>query len=303
MLVAITGANGFVGTHTCKSLKRAGHQVRALVRRTSQHAHLAGVVDELHYGDQADPQAIAALVHGIDAVIHNSNDGEALRRSPQANFQSNVMGSLNLLEAARQAGVGQFIFVSSVSVYHTILQDRKLDENHPTTPSSLYGAYKSAAEQHLLAYHQTYGMNTSSWRPAAIYGIAPNLKRSCWYDLIDAARRGERISTSAGGKITHIQDVADAFTLAIGDESVAGQFYNLIDRHMYWQQVAEFAKELTDSPSIIDNQKGPGPKNHFDTTKAVAFFTRHNNPIALRRGLQGVKEYVRDLLETMPSLR
>ena len=67
-----------------------------------------------------------------------------------------------------KAGVGQFLFVSSVAVYHEILPDRKLDENHPTWPSSLYGAYKAAVEPHLKAYHVTYGMNTSSWRPAAI---------------------------------------------------------------------------------------------------------------------------------------
>jgi nucleoside-diphosphate-sugar epimerase len=242
-------------------------------------------------------------VHGVDAIIHNSADWEALRRSPESNFQSNVLGSLRLLEAARQAGVGQFLFVSSVAVYHSILADRKLDENHPTWPSGIYGAYKAAVEPHLIAYQCTYGMNTSSWRPAAIYGIAPDLKRSQWYDLVDAVRKGERVANSGGGKITHVQDVADALALAIGDESVAGQFYNLVDRHMYWQQAAEFAKELTGSASIIENQKGPGPKNNFDTAKAVEFFTRHQNQVALRRGLPGVREYVSQLLETMPAPR
>jgi nucleoside-diphosphate-sugar epimerase len=273
------------------------------VRTTSNTAHLKPHVDDFHTGDQSDPQTQAALVHGVDAIIHNSADSEALRRSPESNYQVNVLGSLRLLEAARQANVGQLLFVSSVAVYHSILPDRKLDENHPTWPSGIYGAYKAAIEPHLIAYQCTYGMNTSSWRPAAIYGIAPDLKRSQWYDLTVAVRRGDRIANSGGGKITHVQDVADALALAIGDESVAGQFYNLVDRHMYWQQSAEFAKELTQSSSIIENERGPGPKNTFDTTKAVEFFTRHQNEIALRRGLNGVREYIAQLLEAMPPSR
>ncbi|HEY8668941.1 MAG TPA: hypothetical protein VIL86_19995 [Tepidisphaeraceae bacterium] len=90
--------------------------------------------------------------------------------------------------------------------------------------------------------------------------------------------------------------MADALTLALGDDSVAGEFYNLIDGYMYWQRPAEFTKELTASPATIKDRKGPGPKNQFDTTKAVNFFNRHNNHTALRRGEQGVREYVAELL-------
>ena len=90
-------------------------------------------------------------------------------------------------------------------------------------------------------------MNTSSWRPAAVYGVDPNLPRSQWFDLIKTAKDGGTIDTPHGGKITHVQDVADALTLAVGDDAVAGQFYNLVDGYMYWQGAAEFAKELTGS--------------------------------------------------------
>jgi nucleoside-diphosphate-sugar epimerase len=223
----------------------------------------------------------------------------SVREIPQRNFERNVLGSLTLLEAARQARVEQFLFVSSVAVYHTILSDRPLDENHPTWPSSTYGAYKAAIEPHLLAYHQTYGMNTSSWRPAAIYGIDPKLDRSQWFKLIQTARQGGHIWTAQGGKITHVQDVADALMHAIGDESVAGQFYNLVDGYMYWQQAAEFAKELSSSNATIDDRKGSGPKNQFDTRKAIAFFERHGNSTALRRGHDGVRQYVRELLDKL----
>jgi len=139
-------------------------------------------------------------------------------------------------------------------------------------------------------------MNTSSWRPAAVYGVDPKLEKSQWYDLVKTAKQGGAIDTAHGGKITHVQDIADALTLAIGDEKCAGQFYNLVDRYIYWQQAAEFAKEISGSNAQITDRKGAGPKNNFDTTKAIEFFNRHGNSTALRRGLDGVRDYVAELL-------
>jgi nucleoside-diphosphate-sugar epimerase len=301
MLVALTGASGFIGSYTAGALRRAGHDVRVLVRPTSRRDHIADFVSEWREGDASDPQAIAGLVAGAEAVIHSAADWSALQRSPLTSYEKNVLGSLRLLEAARQAGVGQFVFVSSVAVYHEILPSAggRIDETHPTWPSSVYGAYKAAVEPHLKAYHVTYGMNTSAWRPAAVYGVDPDLRRSQWYDLVRTAKAGGTIDTPAGGKITHVQDVADALTLAIGDASVSGQFYNLVDGYMYWQQAAELAKELTGSGATIVDRKGSGPKNQFDTRKAVEFFERHGDHLALRRGIEGVQQYVGELLAKM----
>jgi len=296
MLVALTGASGFVGSETARALSNSGHTVRALVRTTSRRNHIEPYVQEWYEGEMHDPQTQAGLVAGVDAVIHSALDWNVREIGDGPNLQRNVLGSLHLLEAARVAGVSQFIFVSSVAVYHEILQDRKLDENHPTWPSSIYGAYKAAVEPHLKAYHVSYGMNTSSWRPAAIYGIDPNLPRSQWYTLIKTAKEGGAIDTPHGGKITHVQDVADALNLALGDDSVAGQFYNLVDGYMYWQGAAELAKEITNSEATITDRAASGPKNTFDTTKAEDFFNRHGNSIALRRGVEGVRAYVKELL-------
>jgi nucleoside-diphosphate-sugar epimerase len=135
-----------------------------------------------------------------------------------------------------------------------------------------------------------------------VYGVDPVLKNSQWYDLVERAARGGTVDTPQGGKITHVQDVADALTLAVGDASVSGQFYNLVDGYMYWQVAAEFAKEICGSnPTIID-RKGSGPKNQFDTRKAIEFFDRHGNGVALRRGHEGVRLYVGELIAAMGKI-
>src|ERR1700712_1025292 len=100
MLVALTGASGFVGSQTAQSLHHAGHTVRALVRPTSRRDHIEPYVNEWYVGEQHDPQTQAGLVAGVDAVIHAALDWNAVETSDALNFQRNVLGSLNLLEAA-----------------------------------------------------------------------------------------------------------------------------------------------------------------------------------------------------------
>src|SRR5687768_17614677 len=103
MLIALTGASGFIGSYTAAALHKAGHEVRALVRPTSRRDHIAPYVTQWTIGDAADPQAIAAVVAGADAVIHDAADWDALQRSPVTSFEKNVLGTLRLLDAARMA--------------------------------------------------------------------------------------------------------------------------------------------------------------------------------------------------------
>src|SRR5687768_9604394 len=229
MLIALTGVSGFLGRYTAAALRRKGHRVRALVRSAARRGQDETIADEWQVGDQYDPPAQSKFVASADVVIQAAIDWAALNQGPIANFERNVLGSLRLLEAAQRAGVRQFLFVSSLDVYHERLSDRSLDETHPTWPASIYGAYKAAVELHLKAYHATHGMNTSAWRPATMYGINSQLQKSLWCDLVKAVREGGEGSTDEDGILVHVEDVAEALTLAVGDESVAGQFYTLVD--------------------------------------------------------------------------
>ncbi len=300
MQVALTGASGFIGFYTAKALHERGHAVRALVRESSRRDHIEPYVAKFVEGDLSDREAMNTLCDGVDAVIHNGVDWSAVREGGAFDhFRQNVLGSLDLLETARQQKVGQFLFVSSAAANHEIVTTPTIDETHPTWPGNLYGAYKAALEPHLKAYHHAYGMNTSAWRPAAVYGVDPNLERSQWFKLIDRARRGETVDTERGGKITHVQDVADALAAAVGDDQVAGRIYNLIEQYLYWCEPAQMAAELSGSGATVVDHRGDGPKNHYSTEAAVVFFDRHQLRDGLRRDRDGVRAYVAELLERL----
>lgn len=302
MRVALTGASGFIGSHTAEALKQRGHDVVALVRTSSRRDHIEPFVSEFVEGDLADRSMMKRLCDGAEAVIHNGVDWYALRKAEAGeHFRQNVLGTLDLLETARQAGTKQFLFVSSAAVNHEIVTSPTIAETHPTWPSSLYGAYKAAIEPHLKAYHFAYGMNTSSWRPAAVYGIDPNIERSQWFKHIDAARRGEQVDATGGGKITHVKDVANALSYAIGDESTSNQVYNLVEKYLYWCIPARIAAEISGSGAEIIDHRGSGPTNEYDPSKGIAFFDRHGDAQGLRRGEAGVRAYVEELFTRLDA--
>ena len=145
-LVAITGATGFVGQALLDRALAEGYAVRALTRREQPaRPNLTWV-----RGDLEDPAALAMLVRGTEAVIHVAG---VVNAADPAGFEAgNVAGTLNVVEAAKQAGVDRFIFVSSLSA-----REPKL---------SAYGASKAKAEKLLKAS----GLNWTVVRPPWIYG-------------------------------------------------------------------------------------------------------------------------------------
>jgi nucleoside-diphosphate-sugar epimerase len=301
MLIALTGATGFLGRRTLAALHRQGQAVRALSRRKEQPAALEGL--EWCLGDQYDPAVQAQLVASVQAVIHVAMDWKALNDGPRANLERNLAGTLQLLEAAREARVPQFVFVSSQDVYGSAAGAGKpLTEMDLPLPGSIYGAFKAAVELHLCAYRAAFGMNTSSWRPAALYGIKPGIETSLWHDVLRRVRRGENVSEPTAADVVSVDDVADALALAIGDETVAGQIFNLVDVRLDWPMVAEMARRMigkTDGPPYA----GLSPlESRFDSRKAVSFFDRHGRPEALRRGLAGAANYLAGLLSTDTGL-
>jgi nucleoside-diphosphate-sugar epimerase len=302
VLVALTGATGFLVRGTLAALHGHGHAARALSRRNEPVAALEGLVNEWCFGDQYDPAVQARLVANVSAVIHVAMDWKALNDSPRVNVERNLAGTLQLLEAARAARVPQFVFVSSLDVYGNAAGERRLTEMDLPLPNSIYGAFKAAVELHLCAYRAAFGMNTSSWRPAAMYGIKPGIESSLWHDVLRRVRGGETVTEPTAADIVSVDDVSDALALAIGDETVAGQIFNLVDVRLDWQTVAEIARRMIQKTDGSPYAGLSALESRFDSRKGIHFFDRHGRHEALRRGLAGAASYLAGLLSADSTL-
>lgn len=273
MRIAITGATGFLGRYILSHLASLGHECRCWYRPSSDRSGLdlpQGAVQWMP-GSLGDFEAASALVSGCDAVVHAALDrpGHGFRgaEGDLTRFvERNVVGSIRLIEAARAADVGRFVFISTCAVHEIILNDRPLDETHPLWPTSHYGAHKAAIEAfvHSFGFGQKYPV--CALRPTGIYGLARPSSKSKWFDLIRSVARGEDVTCSRGGKEVHARDVARAVEILLTADGIAGQAYNCYDRYISELEVATIAKELTGARGTILGQQ-PAPKNQIVTEK------------------------------------
>jgi nucleoside-diphosphate-sugar epimerase len=277
MNIALTGATGFLGRYIVRQLAGAGHRLRCWHRHGSDRSGFdegAGGVEWL-LGGLGDPDSVRQLVGGVDAVVHGAvewagprNRGAGSHGDADPFFGINLTGSLQLFQAAFEAGVPRFVFISSCAVHDVILDDRPLDETHPLWPKSHYGAHKAALEAFVHSYGMGEGWPICALRPTGIYGLAHPPQASRWYDLVGQVLRGERVESSRGGKEVHAADVARAVELLLRVDAtlIAGQSFNCYDMYVAEEQVARIAKELTGSASAISDLNR-GPKHEIDSSK------------------------------------
>ena len=180
--------------------------------------------------------------------------------------EKNVLGTLQLIEAARQADVDRFVFISTCAVHEKILDDRPLDETHPTWAATHYGAHKAAIEQFVYSYGLGHGYPICVLRPLGIYGIARPVEDSKWFKLVQAVKRGETVKCRRGGKEVHAADVARAVEILLTAPGIAGEVYNCCDRYVSDYEVAEIAKAQCGSEAEIAGER-TAPKHQIVTDK------------------------------------
>lgn len=275
MRIALTGATGFLGRYLVERLAADGHDLKCWYRPSSDRGGFDAAADRIEWiaGMLRDPGAAGRLVKGCDAVVHAAlhREGKGFRGA-EGDFvdfvEANVVGTLRLIEVARAAGANRFVFISSCSVHEQILDDRPLDENHPTRATHHYGAHKAAIEQFVHSYGLGEGYPICALRPCGIYGVARPVEESKYFDLVSRVVRGETVECRRGGKEVHAADVASAAALLLTapPDRIAGQAFNCCDRYVSEHEVATLAKDLSGSRATILCEPTK-PKHLIETAK------------------------------------
>jgi NAD dependent epimerase/dehydratase len=233
--ILVTGAGGFIGSHVTELLLREGYEVRALARYNGRGdiGHLSSLPPELcdrlviRLGDVTDPFLMRDLVEGCDSVLHLA----ALIGipysyiAPASYIATNVSGTLNVLEACRQAKVRRVIVTSTSEVYGTALHT-PIDEKHPLQGQSPYSASKIAADKLAESYFRSFDVPVVILRPFNTFGPRQSARAVIPTVLVQAlagAREIELGNLEAKRDLTFVTDIARAYLLALAAQDIEGE--------------------------------------------------------------------------------
>jgi dTDP-glucose 4,6-dehydratase len=236
--VLVTGAGGFIGSHLVEALVAEGAAVRAFVHYNSRNdpGLLAMVPDEatreieIIPGDLLDPLAVQHAVAGSQIVFHLGAQISIpySYRHPFEVAETNLMGTLNVLQACREDGVRRLVHTSSSEVYGTAIQV-PIDEQHPLQGQSPYSASKIGADKLAESFYCAYDLPVVTVRPFNTYGPRQS-DRAVVPTIIAQAMREEVVqlgNLEARRDLTYVSDTVDGFLKAASAEAVEGQTYNL----------------------------------------------------------------------------
>jgi nucleoside-diphosphate-sugar epimerase len=236
--VLVTGGGGFIGSHLVGRLVRDGHSVRVLDnfatgRRENLLPLLADI--ELVEGDLQSYERANIAVRDIDLVLHQAALPSVPRsvQDPLTSNASNVIGTLNILLAARDSGVERVVFASSSSVYGANRTLPKVEELSPE-PISPYAVAKLAGEGYCRSFHHVYGLETVALRYFNVFGPRQDLLSqyaSVVPNFITALREGRPLTIYGDGEqsrdFTYVGNVVEANVLAMSAADVSGRVYNI----------------------------------------------------------------------------
>ncbi len=168
MLIALTGATGFIGQYLLREMPKRGYRVRALLRRP---ASMPVQTSSAVIGDLTRPQNMSAALEGVDAVVHSAGLAHAMSGVPENDYRLiNTEATVRLARAARRAGAKRFVFLSSIRAQCGPTADTVLTEAAESRPTDAYGRSKLAAERGLAELD----LDWVSLRAVLIYGPGGN---------------------------------------------------------------------------------------------------------------------------------
>lgn len=237
--ILVTGSDGFIGSHLTEALVRAGRDVRAFVMYNSFNSW--GWLDdcapdvrghfEVFAGDVRDPNGVMTAMRGCGAAAHLA----ALiaipysYHSPDSYVDTNIKGTLNILQAARNLGVGRVVHTSTSEVYGTA-RFVPITEEHPLQGQSPYAATKISADQLALSFHLSFDTPVTVLRPFNTFGPRQSA-RAVIPTIITQLAAGERRvrlgSVHPTRDFSYVDDTVAGFIAALDSDAAVGQVVNL----------------------------------------------------------------------------
>ncbi len=237
--ILVTGADGFIGSHLTEALVREGFKVRAFVHYNSFNSW--GWLDqcaidvkgqfEVFPGDIRDPYGVKEAMKGCDAVLHLA----ALiaipfsYHSPDTYVDTNIKGTLNVLQAARELGIKRIIHTSTSEVYGTA-QFVPITEEHPLQGQSPYSATKIAADQLAYSFYSSFNLPVVTIRPFNTYGPRQSARAvipTIITQIGSGVRQIELGALAPTRDFSYVQDTVSGFLAALKSSKGLGQVINL----------------------------------------------------------------------------
>jgi nucleoside-diphosphate-sugar epimerase len=279
MKIVVTGGAGYVGSHLVPRLAAAGHDLVVLDRIVygQYWPTVPANGGEVQYiaADIRDESALAAALHGAQAVIHlaglpNDPDG---RLESHLTTDINTTASLRLLGLAQRHGIGRFIFASSASVYGRAGQT-PLSEEALTSPLTAYARSKAVVEQEVIRASSAV-FTTVALRPATLCGYAPRMRfdlllngfaKQAWFE--------QRIEIHGPEHVRPLLSVIDMSrvyeaVLTAGASSVSGRVFNVASTHARAREMAELARDIVNPRAQIVILPEDDPRHYLISTDAI----------------------------------
>jgi nucleoside-diphosphate-sugar epimerase len=288
----VTGAHGFIGAWVVKRLLESGHNV-VLFDQNPQPHRLRLVMDDddlahaaFVAGDITDPATLPAIIekHGVDRIIHLAAlQIPACRANPRLGAMVNVVGSINVFEAAtKSAGhVKRIAYASSAAVFGRSVGDRPAVEEDASAPDSLYGAFKRCNEENARVYFLEKGVPSIGLRPHTVYGVGRDFGMTS--DPTKAMKavvvgRPFRIRFSGSVDFQYAADTADAFIRCATSDLDGAHVFNLhgetVSIRDVVAQIETSAREIlghaADPQITIDGKPNSAPSRMDDTAIRLA---------------------------------
>lgn len=311
--VLLTGACGFIGSHLAERLLDEGCELRAFVYYNSFGSY--GWLEDLpadklknidiFMGDVRDPNGVRTAMKGIDAVFHLA----ALigipysYHSPDSYVDTNVKGTLNILQAARDLGVSRVLVTSTSEVYGTA-QYAPIDEKHPKQGQSPYSATKIGADFMAESFYRSFNLPVITVRPFNTYGPRQSARAvipTIITQLLAGKDKVKLGSLSPKRDLVYVKDTAEAFVrIAECDGSVGEEINIATGEEISIGDLAESIKNIINpSAQIVTDEVRIRPENSEvmrlmgDCTKLYAF-TGFRPAKKLADGLEETAEWFRE---------